>query len=597
MSNRFPKPLLPLAGVVLIERLLHSVQVSLKIHDLAMNLHYQPELFQEWARELQPELPRPTFFYEEELLGTGGAIANARDFFMQGTCLLINGDILTDIDWKAFAEHHRRSGNMVTLAVQDRSRERRVGVDAEGKLLCIDQEMKTPGVHRWLGYACAAIYEPEFLETLPKGESHVPPYWVAAAEQTKRVGTYDIGSSPWIDLGNVASFAEGAFSCLKGSERFFAEPLGIPWDTQISGICVVEKNVVIGSNVELCDTILLPGTHIENGETLSSIVAGPDFRESFSLPATENIPKDGRTILGGSDRVYRHVAEGLLLEYTAVEPMVERQIVLTEILRRNDLPVPQIYSHNPAKRQMLLEDLGDESLRIWCQTHSVEEIAHMLKTVLDLLIDFQWTDTDDSPYPRDKPFDKTVLRWESSYFMERCVYRIFGLKEFCQPRVEALGREFRQLADTVSGFPRNLMHRDFQSSNVMIHQGKPWVIDFQAARHGPCFYDAASMIGDPYLCLPHHLRKELERHYLAIASDRLNMTFGESQQALVLCGMQRHMQALGAYGFLSTIRGKEEFLEFIPPALELLNEEVSCLKIEFPVLNKLVGKLLSLNNE
>ncbi|MCF7847308.1 MAG: nucleotidyltransferase family protein [Kiritimatiellales bacterium] len=339
MTNTFPKPLLPLAGIPLIEHLLHSVQASLKIRDFAINLHYKPELFREWARELQPGLPRPTFFYEEELLGTGGAIAHAHEFFMQGTCLLINGDILADIDWNAFAMHHRNSGNMVTLAVQDRSRERRVGVDAEGNLLCIDPEMKTPGVHRWLGYACAAIYEPEFLETLPEGESHVPPYWVEAAEKTYRIGTYDIGSSRWIDVGDVNRYAEGVFTCLKGSERFFAEPLEIPWDTQISGICVVEKNVVIGSNVELCDTILLPGARIEDRETLSSIVAGPDFRESFSLPATENIPKDGRTILSGSDRVYRHVAEGLLLEYTAFEPMVERQIVLTEILRRNNLPV------------------------------------------------------------------------------------------------------------------------------------------------------------------------------------------------------------------------------------------------------------------
>jgi len=593
VTNTFPKPLLPVAGIPLLERLLYSVHASLQIQDVAMNLHYKPDLFEEWAQGLPPDLPRPTFFYEKELLGTGGAIANARDFFMKGTCLLINGDILAELDWNAFAEHHQHSGNMVTLAVQDRSHERRVGVDAKGKLLCIDPDMKTSGVHRWLGYACAALYEPEFLETLPEGESHVPPIWVKAAEKTKRVGTYDIRSSPWIDLGTVDSYAKGVFTCLKGSERFYAEPLKIPWDSQISGTCVIERDVRIGSNVELCDAILLPGAQLKDGEKLSSVIAGPDFREPFSLPTSQKIPKSDKTVLSGSDRIYSHVAEGLLLEYSAFESLIERQISLTECLRRNDLPVPQVYSHTPAKRQMLLEDLGDESLRTWRQSRSAEEINPMLKKVLDTLIDFQWADTTASPYPQDKPFDQTVLLWESAYFLERCVYKIFGLEKFCRPLEEDLKREFKQLADRVADFPRNLMHRDFQSENVMIVQGNPWFIDFQAAHHGPCFYDAASMIGDPYLSLPQPLRRELERHYLAIVSTRLNMTTDEAQEALLLCGLQRHMQALGAYGFLSTIRGKEEFLKFIPSALKLMNEEVSCLDMQFPTLNKLVSKLLN----
>ena len=397
VTTAFPKPLLPLAGVPLVERLLYSVQASLTIQNFAMNLHYKPELFQKWAQELTPDLPHPLFFYEEELLGTGGAIANARDFFVQGTCLLVNGDILADIDWNALVEQHHCSGNMVTLAVQDRSHERRVGVDANGNLLCIDNDMKTPGVHQWMGYACAAVYEPEFLETLPAGESHVPPFWVKAAEKTGRVGTYDIGSRSWIDLGNVDRYAEGVVSCLNGSERFFAEPLKIPWDTRIGGICVIEKNVTIGSGVELADVILLPGARIENGEQLSSVVAGPDFRESISLPAAEKFPaKNDKTVLGGSDRVYTHVADGMLLEYTASELLIERQIALTDLLRRNNRPVPRIISHNPEKRQLLLQDLGDESLRSWCKHRPQEEITSMLKTVLDRLIDFQWTDTGDS---------------------------------------------------------------------------------------------------------------------------------------------------------------------------------------------------------
>jgi len=59
VTTAFPKPLLPLAGVPLIERLLHSVQASLTIQNFAMNLHYKPDLFQKWAQELPPDLLHP----------------------------------------------------------------------------------------------------------------------------------------------------------------------------------------------------------------------------------------------------------------------------------------------------------------------------------------------------------------------------------------------------------------------------------------------------------------------------------------------------------------------------------------------------------
>lgn len=591
LTHTIPKPLLPVAGITVIDRLLDSIKGDLEIDNFAMNLHHLPEQFQQWAESLDEKVPQPKFFHEDELLGTGGAISNAHEFFRKGTCLLANGDILADIDWRSFVEHHRQSGNMVTLAVQDRSHERRVGVDPEGKLLCIDPSMTTAGVHRWLGYACVAIYEPEFLDYLPEGESHVPPFWVNAAEDTKRIGTYDIGPCPWLDLGNVDSYARGIMSCLKGSQRYLAEPLKIPWDARITGACVIEQNVTIGSGVQLTDSILLPGTVIRDGELLNSVVAGPDFRVPYTLPAKDPSSPSANGILSGSDRLYRRTPDGMLMEYSATEKLVQRQIKLTGSLLAKGIPVAELLSHNPARRQVLLRDLGDESLQAWCNGHDEKEVLEMLKTVLERLIEFQWTDTSDTGIPQDKPFDETILLWETSYFLERCVYRVFGLKEFCDPILESLQAEFEKLASSVASLPRNLMHRDFQSSNVMIHDNKPWFIDFQAAHHGPCFYDAASMIGDPYLDLPKQVRQELEAYYLAKVSSRLEISDMDARTALIECGMQRHMQALGAYGFLSAIRGKQEFLQYITPALGLLTEEVELLKSEFPALFKLVQQL------
>jgi aminoglycoside/choline kinase family phosphotransferase len=61
--------------------------------------------------------------------------------------------------------------------------------------------------------------------------------------------------------------------------------------------------------------------------------------------------------------------------------------------------------------------------------------------------------------------------------------------------------------------------------------------------------------------------------------------------SLIPCRLQRHMQALGAYGFLSVVKGKKYFLKHVPEALRLLKEEASAKRREYPELYKLVNSL------
>ncbi len=51
------------------------------------------------------------------------------------------------------------------------------------------------------------------------------------------------------------------------------------------------------------------------------------------------------------------------------------------------------------------------------------------------------------------------------------------------------------------------------------------------------------------------------------------------------------MQALGAYGFLSKVKGKKYFLKHVPEALRLLREETEAVKSEYPELYRLVKSL------
>jgi hypothetical protein len=51
------------------------------------------------------------------------------------------------------------------------------------------------------------------------------------------------------------------------------------------------------------------------------------------------------------------------------------------------------------------------------------------------------------------------------------------------------------------------------------------------------------------------------------------------------------MQALGAYGFLSSVKGKRYFLKYVPEGLRLLKEDISPSRDEYPELYKLIMML------
>ena len=136
-----------------------------------------------------------------------------------------------------------------------------------------------------------------------------------------------------------------------------------------------------------------------------------------------------------------------------------------------------------------------------------------------------------------------------------------------------------------------LVHRDFQSQNILIHEEHAHLIDFQGLRPGLAHYDLASLLYDPYVHLTAGERSELLDFYLSLGhrSD-LGETRAEFNEIYRLCALQRLMQALGAYGYLGIVRGRDQFLGHIPSALNSLREVVA----EIPELDEFGAMLAGL---
>ena len=78
-------------------------------------------------------------------------------------------------------------------------------------------------------------------------------------------------------------------------------------------------------------------------------------------------------------------------------------------------------------------------------------------------------------------------------------------------------------------------------------------------------------------------------YYISQIEDKFDADY--FRETLLVCRLQRHMQALGAYGYLSSVKGKKYFLRYVPEGLRLLKDDISLLKDEYPELYKLVMKL------
>ena len=180
----------------------------------------------------------------------------------------------------------------------------------------------------------------------------------------------------------------------------------------------------------------------------------------------------------------------------------------------------------------------------------------------------------DPRYCYDTPLYNGRFAWEreSRYFIEAFLKGCLGWKTV-PPSAES---ELQMIAMDVDQEKNRLfLYRDFQSRNIMIWSGGIGLIDFQGGRLGPPQYDLASLLIDPYVTIPEQIRAELFDYYLQELSARIPIQPKSFRENYEVIAFQRNLQILAAYAFLSRVKGKTYFEDYIPPALADLKRRVS----------------------
>lgn len=280
---------------------------------------------------------------------------------------------------------------------------------------------------------------------------------------------------------------------------------------------------------------------------------------------------------GGSDRRYYRVHFEdpaspcvILMAYTLARPDNPRFVPATERLRRLGVHVPCIFAHDAKELLVWLEDLGGVDLHSlrhepWSARGPLYEAALAEAAKLHLVDAASLTRADLDEM--ELCFDETVYEWEQNYFLGHFLRDLRG-RDFAEARFDDARRALLELRRHLAALPRGLVHRDFQSQNVLVRDGATWLIDYQGTRPGLAEYDLASLLLDPYVNLAASERESLLRWYAGHTSRKYAVLL----ENYLLCAAQRLMQAVGAYANLSRNLGKPQFAQHIPVALERLRD-------------------------
>lgn len=270
-------------------------------------------------------------------------------------------------------------------------------------------------------------------------------------------------------------------------------------------------------------------------------------------------------------------------------------VYLSAHLRKQGLPVPEVYEHTYDYMYYVQEDLGDTLLFDALEggrksgEFSRQECLFLQQTIRLLpVLQFKGAENLDFSrcYPRPE-FDRRSVFWDLNYF-KYCFLKTTGI-EFSEDKLED---DFDKLADTLLEEPfYTFMYRDFQARNVMLKEGTPFFIDFQGGRKGPLYYDVASFLWQAKANYPEKLRAALLDDYLEALQAFMPVDPEAFKKRLRYFVLFRSLQVLGAYGFRGYFEKKRHFLESVPFAISNLRNLLEEGFPEYPYLDKTLRDL------
>lgn len=213
LTDDCPKPLLPVGGKPILETILESF-IAAGFHRFYVSVHYLAERIKSHFGDGSQWGVTVKYVEEETPLGTGGALGLLPE--TDGLpVVVINGDVLTRLDFNALVDFHDAQDADMTLCVREYDVKVPFGV-VEGKDSQVTDIVEKP-VHRFLVNAGVYVIGPTILEELkPARRIDMPDLVKDCLARNGKVGMFPIHEY-WIDIGIPEDFHKAQQDVVKWS--------------------------------------------------------------------------------------------------------------------------------------------------------------------------------------------------------------------------------------------------------------------------------------------------------------------------------------------------------------------------------------------
>jgi NDP-mannose synthase len=216
-----PKPLVPIGNRPVLEHIIRSLgKCGVDRIDLCVSHLGELILVYLANADLPPDLEL-AFHWEREPLGTAGALGAIDN--LEGTFIAVNGDVLTNLDYRKVVEFHREREATLTVAM----RSQRVNLDL-GVIECDDGVVHGFIEKPALSYQVSMgvyVYDERALRFLPEGQCQFPDLVLRLLEAGERVAAFQ-SDADWFDIGTMGEYERAAADVERHPEKYDLEPLG-----------------------------------------------------------------------------------------------------------------------------------------------------------------------------------------------------------------------------------------------------------------------------------------------------------------------------------------------------------------------------------
>lgn len=330
-----PKPLLPVAGLpVTVHQITRARDAG--VTRIILGTSYRAEVFAERLGDGSDLGVEIAYAVEDDPLGTGGAIRHAAEHLRSRPAdpvLVLNGDVLSGVDYRALVAGHVESAASLTLhltRVADPTAYGLVPTQADGRVLAFREKPTTPEeiITDQINAGCY-VFTRSVIDRIPQGrpvsvERETFPDLLAEDAMVRGV----VDDSYWLDLGTPWDFVKGSADLVRGVAPWHghlpAEVLVLQ-GAQVDDRATVGHGTTVGHGARILGdaivegSVLLDHCVVESGARVIDSVIGSHARIASGATVVDSVVGDHADIGSGNElRAGARVWPGIVLAPTSV---------------------------------------------------------------------------------------------------------------------------------------------------------------------------------------------------------------------------------------------------------------------------------------